>query len=183
MIPVGYMYKKVCHQPDWLKSSTVKKIYSVSGCVSKDFCDWVNEWKHNGYWLFDSPKVMETIAKEKSIDLSGMALFFYKASQQQWDDNEQQWVNYKPEETFETDVQLPKATRLEGYDVVSFCTGTTCECSPLSCNHLAECVKVNAHCLLSSYEEATSLIRAGKLKGCEPGPYRIFEVHSVTRPL
>ena len=34
MIPVGYMFKKVVLRPDWLTSSNVNDIYSLSGCVS-----------------------------------------------------------------------------------------------------------------------------------------------------
>ncbi|MCP4121603.1 MAG: hypothetical protein GY751_07600 [Bacteroidetes bacterium] len=179
MIPVGYMYKEVCKKPEWLKTESVKDVYSVSGCVSEDFDDWVNEWKHNGYWLFDSPKAMEAIAKEKDIDLSKMKLFFYKASEQQWDEDDQEWESYQPEESFKTEVTTPNKSKLEGYDVVSFYANTSCECSPLSCNHLAESIKVNEHCLLKTYEEAIDLINSGELKDCEPGPYRIFEVHSV----
>jgi hypothetical protein len=179
MIPVGYMYKKIRKKPDWLKSETVKDIYSASGCTSEDFDEWVNEWKHNGYWLFDSPNVMESIAKEKNIDLSSMTLFFYKASEDQWDEDGRKWTPYSPEESFKTDVSLPSETRLEGYDVVSFYTNTSCGCSPLSCNHLAESLKVNEHCLLDTYEEAVQLLNSNELDGCEPGPYRIFEVHVV----
>ena len=179
MIPVGYMYKEVCENPDWLKTESVLDIYSVSGCVSEDFDDWIKEWKHNGYWLFDSPEIMKAIAKEKNIDLSIMKLFFYKASERQWDEDEQQWEEYQPEESFKTEVKPPNESKLEGFDVVSFYANTTCECSPLSCNHLAESIKVNEHCLLETYEEAINLIDSGELKDCEPGPYRIFEVHSV----
>ena len=107
MIPVGYMYKEVCSKPDWLKTDAVVDIYSVSDCVSSDF----NEWERNGYGLFDSPQIMEGKAKQKSIDLSEMKLFFYKASDKQWDENEQKWEDYQPKNIFKTDVQLPKETK------------------------------------------------------------------------
>ena len=175
MIPVGYMYKEVCSKPDWLKTDAVVDIYSVSDCVSSDF----NEWERNGYGLFDSPQIMEGKAKQKSIDLSEMKLFFYKASDKQWDENEQKWEDYQPKNIFKTDVQLPKETKLEGYDVVSFFNNTWCECSPLSCNHLAESITVNDHCLLNTYEDALELTKSGELKDCSPSPYRIYEVHSV----
>lgn len=179
MIPVGYMYKEIFTKPDWLKTELVHDIYSVSSCVSKDFDDWINEWKHNGYWFFDSPEIMESIANKKNIDLSKMKLFFYKATEKQWDEDDKEWQAYQPEQSFNTNIQLPKNTKLEGYDIVSFNANTSCECSPLSCNHLAESISVNEHCLLNSYEDALQLINSGKLHDCEPGPYRIFEVHSV----
>lgn len=62
MISAGYMAKRVAIKPDWLKANEVEDIYSVSGYISKDFADYINFWKHNGYWLFDSPNVIEQLA-------------------------------------------------------------------------------------------------------------------------
>lgn len=182
MTPAGYMFKKVAKKPSWLKTDSVKDIYSVSSCVSEDFDDyWINEWKHNGYWLFNSPEIMKAIAKKKDINLAKMQLFFYEVSEQQWNEDEQKWEDYLPEESFETEVKLPQESRLEGFDIVSFLTKTAVECSPLSCNHLAQSIKVNEHCLLETYLEAVDLLNSGKLEDCEPGPYRIFKIHSVIR--
>jgi hypothetical protein len=64
MIPAGYIAKTVLRRPDWLKANGVEGIHSVSGCVSKDFADYITFWKHNGYWLFDSPDVIEQVARE-----------------------------------------------------------------------------------------------------------------------
>jgi hypothetical protein len=77
MIPVGYMYKKVEFRPDWIKTQAVFDIYSLSGCVSGNFSDYINYWKHNGYWLFNSPQVIKQIATEHGIELSGTTLFYY----------------------------------------------------------------------------------------------------------
>jgi hypothetical protein len=44
---------------------------------------------------------------------------------------------------------------------------------------MAQEIKVNRHCLLASFSEAKDLLENGKFKDCEPGPYRIFEVHTV----
>ncbi len=182
MIPVGYMFKTVSEKPGWLKTTEVQNIYSVSGCVSEDFSNWFDDWKHNGYWLFDNPELMKSIAKNKNISLQDMKLFFYRASEIEWDISEAKWNKYQPEESFTTNIEIPIEAKLEGFDVVSFSQHTSCECSPLSCNSLAEEIKVNSHCLLPSYEKAKALIESGKLKDCEPGPYRIFEVYSVTHP-
>jgi hypothetical protein len=48
MIPVGYMAKRVHKRPDWLQAPHVVDIFSVSGCISEDFADYINYWKHNG---------------------------------------------------------------------------------------------------------------------------------------
>ncbi|MBE9061616.1 hypothetical protein [cf. Phormidesmis sp. LEGE 11477] len=179
MIPVGYMFKQVCEKPSWLKAGSVKDLYSVSGCISEDFCDWINEWKHNGYWLFNHPAIMQSIAEQKNISLEKMKLFFYMSSEMEWDEDTRQWGQYQGEKSFETNVKIPEKSKLEGFDIVSFCAHTVCECSPLSCNHLAESIPTNSHCLLSSYKEAKNVVESGVLENCEPGPYRIYEVYSV----
>ena len=52
MIPVGYLAKHVYKRPDWLQVDHVIDIFSVSGCVSENFADYIGFWKHNGYWFF-----------------------------------------------------------------------------------------------------------------------------------
>jgi hypothetical protein len=181
MIPAGYMFKKVIHRPDWIKAATVDDIYSVSGCVSEYFADYIKYWKHNGYWLFNSPAVMETIAKENNLDLTGMTLFYYEVFEKQYDEDSRQWSGFDPEPSFPTNVEVPRLARLEGYDVTTFSVGTSPECSPLSCNGLAARVAVNRHCLFGSFEPAESSLRAGEFDDSEPGPFRIFAVHSLGR--
>jgi hypothetical protein len=72
--------------------------------------------------------------------------------------------------------------RLEGFDVVTFWAGNAPECSPLSCNSLAEKLPTNTHCLLASFEEARMRLEDGTLLSGEAGPYRIFAVYSVDWP-
>ncbi len=179
MVPAGYMYKAVSARPDWLKTEAVDDIYSVSGCVSMDFCEWIDYWKHNRYWLFDSPEIMEKLGTENDSLLIAMKLFYYKVYELEWDEFEEKWSAFTPEGLFPINVIEPKNSVVEGYDIVSFFCNTSSECSPLSCNHLSESTKVNRHCLLDSLEEAKMLLESGKVIDCEDGPYRIFEVHSV----
>ncbi len=179
MVPVGYMYKIVSSKPDWLETNQVSDIYSVSGCISEDFAEWIKYWKHNGYWFFDSPKVIEDLAQEQNLSLKGMTLFFYLAYEWEWDTDEEQWNLYSPEESFSTDVVLPQNSKIEGYDIISFSFGNSAECSPLSCNSMAQKIKVNSHCLLDTFEQAMLILESGSFKNCEPGPYRIYEVHTI----
>ena len=60
MVPAGYMAKRVVARPDWLPAERVSTIYSISGCISHNFADYIGFWKHNGYWLFDSPNIVTT---------------------------------------------------------------------------------------------------------------------------
>jgi hypothetical protein len=180
MIPIGYLAKRVCKKPDWLGASAVTDLYFVSGCISKDFADYIHYWKHNGYWFFDSPEIIRTIARENSIEFKGTSLFYYEAYEMEFD--AECWHPYAPEPTFPTHVLPPQMKQLEGFDVVTFSVRTSPECSPLSCNSLANDLPTNAHCLFASFEEAERNLAAGAFNNSEPGPYRIFSVYSVDWP-
>lgn len=179
MIPAGYMYKKVVSRPEWLRADSVRDVYSLSACVSEYFADYIPYWKHNGYWLFNSPAVMEEIAGENHLDLTGKTLFYYEVFEEEYDEETKAWSSFQPEASFAIDVQRPEAVRLEGYDVVTFSAGSCPECSPLSCNGLAREMGVNAHCLFETFDEAKHALETGAFDNSEPGPFRIFAIYSV----
>jgi hypothetical protein len=83
MMPAGYMFKRVIRRPDWLKAANVDDIYSLSGCISENFTDYINYWKHNGYWMFNSPAVMQEIARQNDLDLTGTTLFYYEVFEEE----------------------------------------------------------------------------------------------------
>ena len=179
MKPIGYMYKSISHKPDWLRKQGVNDIYSVSNCISKDFTDWIKFWKHNGYWFFDSPTIIQNLAKAHNIPLKGLKLFYYLAFEEQWDTNSKQWALFDSDKSFSTNVAQPHDAVIQGYDIISFSCQTSAECSPLSCNLMAQELDVNQHCLLSSFEQAIHYLESGKFNNCEPGPYRIFQVNLI----
>ena len=182
MIPVGYMAKRVSSYPKWLNTARVVDIYSVSDCMSDAFADYIGFWKHNGYWFFDSPEIIQRLADEHSIDLAATRLFYYEAHELEFDDDQSLWKPFLPEPTMETQVIELREKHLVGYDVVTFSAGTTAECSPLSCNHLATELDTNQHCLLFSFKRAKELLEQGKFTNSEPGPFRIFAVHTLDWP-
>jgi hypothetical protein len=181
MIPAGYMAKRVHSKPDWLEAPQVIDIYSVSNCQSEDFADYIPYWRHNGYWFFDSPEIIESVAKENSISLQGTSLFYYEVYEMEFDGKS--WQPFSPEASFLTNVVAPSKKRLEGFDVVTFTAKTSPECSGLSCNSLAKDLHTNAHCLFASFSEAKMNVSNGAFTKSEPGPYRIFSVYSVEWPL
>ena len=182
MIPAGYMAKRVEPRPDWIKADAVVDIYSVSSCVSAHFADYINYWRHNGYWLFDSPQVISELADENSIDLKGTQLFYYEVYEREFNAGNGQWADFAADASFKTKVLIPEAKLLHGFDVVTFYARTSAECSPLSCNSLATEVATNQHCLLPSLDRAMGLLEEGKFDNTEPGPYRVFAVYSVEWP-
>lgn len=181
MIPIGYMAKRVSKRPDWLEAERVLDIYSLSSCISADFDDYIHYWKHNGYWLFDSPNIIANLAQNNSIDVSECSLFYYEAFELQFIEESRQWIEFQPDDSFPTQVVAPSANAtLEGYDVVSFMRGTTPECSPLSCNKLASEVETNGRCLLDSLDVAKQLLESEAFDNSEPGPFRIIAVYSCS---
>jgi hypothetical protein len=128
MIPAGYLAKRVAVNPAWLKADQVTDIYSVSGCVSEMFADYVEYWKHNGFWIFDSPEAIQNVAHENSIELTGTALFYYEVYEKEFDG--ETWHPLGPDPSFETNVVVPVDKHLEGFDVVTFSSRNLPECSP-----------------------------------------------------
>ena len=108
MIPTGFMAKRVVNKPDWPPANGVKDIYSVSGCISKDFANYINFWKHNGHWLFNSPEVIEQVAWEHSIDLAGTTMFYYEVYEREFNDEKELWCPYQSGQSFTTNILLPE---------------------------------------------------------------------------
>jgi hypothetical protein len=131
--------------------------------MNDDFADYIRFWRHNGFWLFDSPEIIREVAKENAIDLTGTSLFYYEAHETEFDGT--QWRPFAPEASVETNIAPPSDKRLEGFDVVTFSAGTSPECSPLSCNGLADDIRTNCNCLLDSFELANSCLESGKFAG------------------
>ncbi|MFZ1139057.1 MAG: hypothetical protein ABR881_04675 [Candidatus Sulfotelmatobacter sp.] len=177
MIPVGYMAKRVHRKPDWLQAPHVVDIYSVSNCTCEDFSDYIPYWKHNGYWFFDSPEIIKTVAKENSVQLEGTSLFYYEAYEMEFDG--EAWHPYAPDPSLPTNVAVPSRKELEGFDVVNFTARNAPECSGLSRTSLATELHTNAHCLFDSFDEAKKNVNNGAFNESEPGPYRIFAVYSL----
>jgi hypothetical protein len=179
MISAGYMATRV-QMPKGFHIDSVVDVYSVRPCVNEDFADYIQYWKHNGYWLFDSPKIIRMLAREHSIQLDGTSLFYYEVYEMEFDGKT--WSPYKAEPSFPTNVIPPQEKVLEGFDVVTFYAKNAPEHSPLSCNGMAEEIRTNQHCLLESFTEAYDQLNGGAFNNAEPGPYRIFAVYSVAWP-
>ncbi len=173
------MAKRV-QRPKGFHIDGIDDVYSVSGCISEDFADYIQHWKHNGYWLFDSPEIIRTVAQENSIQLGGTSLFYYEVYEMEFDGKT--WSPYEAQSSFPTNVIPPQEKVLEGFDVVTFYAKNAPEHSPLSCNGIAKEIRTNQHCLLESFAEAYDRLNGGACNNAEPGPYRIFAVYSVAWP-
>jgi hypothetical protein len=195
MIPIGYMAKRVGKPPGWLGPAHIVDVYSVGSCVNDNFADYTNFWKHNAYWFFDSPQVIQTLAKEHSLDLAGTRLFYYEAFEKEFSgekslEREFSRKAWRPVPSvpdrfgIPVNVVQPAEKRLEGYDVVTVWVENSPdpEHSPLSCNGFADRIPTNVHCLIDSFEQAESSINRGEFQDGEPGALRIIGVYSIDWP-
>ena len=179
MTPLGYIAKRIAQRPDWLDVPHVWDICSVANCISEDFADYINYWRHNGYWLFDHPEVISDICNENAIDTSGLRFFYLESDLTQYDPDRTLWVDFEPVASFSTCVKKAHESQLLGYDVVTIYCCDAPEHSPLSCNHLASQLPVNKHCLIDSLDDARDYIVRGAFANSEPGLLRIVAVHEI----
>jgi hypothetical protein len=179
MIPLGYMAKRIASvRPEWMHAPNVIDVYSVSDCVNDSLLEsnYIPDWPHNGYGMFDSPTAIEAVAKSKNIDIQGAKLFFYEAHDSELDGDD--WQPILPSNSSQTDLLIPSTKQLEGFDVVTCCDGPHSH-SPLSCNSVAADVKTNEHCLFQTLDEGLAALASGAFEQAEPGPYRVYAVYSV----
>lgn len=179
MIPAGYLLKPAALRPVSVTNATVHHIYSVSTCITGSFADYIKYWKHNGFWFFDRTSDIDEICATEGISKHGLNLFYYEAHEQEFRPEQKKWSVFAPEPTLATKVERPECARLEGFDVVSFSSSQSPECSPLSCNALANDVSVNQHCLFPTLHDAITALDGGVFDDAEPGPFRVFAVYSV----
>jgi len=181
-IMIGYFAKPVAKRPEGLKAPQIEEICSVSECVSGGDWDWINDWQHNAEWVFNTGELAWSVVPEpmrQDCRLFGYRLFpvrFRGGAIEPYPlpaRSDAEGMVFSPQ---------PLDTSFErlGYDLVSRSCETSFECSPLSCNYLAEEVPTNRHCLLATAEEAFALAPTldvpGKPMRGEPGPYHIVEV-------
>lgn len=179
MIPAGYMAKKIVQRPEWLKADAVADIFSVSGCTSPDFADYITYWKHNTYWFFDSPNIIQEILAKEEKNLDEFVMLYFEFYEKEFDEETKIWELFTGDEAFSYNVQIPTQKLLMGYDFVSYTGGTMHTCSPLSCNGLAERIPTNTHCLLHTFEEAMNVTEHMSEEVGEDGPYRIVAVYAI----
>ena len=187
MIPAGYMSKHVAVRHEWLKDLPhVEDIYSLSHCLSAHFGDYIDHWRHNGFWLFDGPEIIHDIAAKSRIDLAATTLFYYEAYEFELNDGstwslgeDGTWSDIDTSD-FPNNVTPPVSKELKGFDVVChMLTVADPGCSPLSCNGIAKEVAVNRHCLFDTLDQAKAALDAGNFANTEPGSKRIFAVYAV----
>ncbi len=167
---IGYFPKQTAKRPDCLKAANVKEICSASDCISKSPDNWIDFWKHNELWVYDSPEIAWSIVPEEKRAI--FDLYAYRMFPCQFVEGKQ--------EVFEIPglqvASLPEDFKSLGWDSVSRSMNNKFECSPLSCNYLATEIVTNEFCLLNNACLALQTAKDFSLSKPEPGPYFVLEV-------
>ena len=166
---IGYFPKKRVARPEWLDGTPVGEGCSVSECFAAGPKGWIDHWLHNEWSCFPTVEVARSVVPEGKTDFQilAYALLPVRFENGKAHDLEISVVNVEP---------LPATFRFLGYDVVSRSSSDGFECSPLSCNSMAQEIAVNDFCLINDIELAVSAARRFSIEQPEPGDYFVVQV-------
>jgi hypothetical protein len=168
---IGYFPKRVTPRPDWLETPSVREICSVSECIAAGPPDWIARWTHNALWVYDSVDRARDVIPP-GAERGVFALYAYRLLPLLFRPGSQEPLPVPPLVI----EPLPEDFVSLGWDVVSRSAGTTFECSPLSCNHMARECAVNEFCLVPALQGAIDVAVRFAAEPPEPGPYVVVEV-------
>jgi hypothetical protein len=175
---IGYFPKHSLQRPDWLLNAGVEEICSVSCCIAKGAEGWIDLWRHNECSVFSTQELAWSVVPAEKR--AGFELYAYKVFPLRFEHGAQIDIQI-PTLHIEP---LPQSFMRIGYDVASRSCTPMFECSPLSCNGLAEDHAVNRYCLVDTEETALQLARECSISDPEPGDYYVIEVWraAITTP-
>ena len=172
LVFAGYFPKRIALGDEWLKAPFVQEIWSVSECISKGPPDWIDQWRHNDFGLFDTRELAESVVPES--DRTGYTTVGYRVWDRMFDQGKE-----VPLPTDPPSVPGPEPGFMSrGFDAVARSGSFGFACSPLSCNGGASSLPTNERCLFRTLDEAISGAREFSTGPWEPGPYWVVEVLS-----
>lgn len=186
LVLIGFLAKKVAKRPQWLKGD-VLEICSLSNCISSAPEDRIDRWTHNDFGLYNTePLACDTVAKAKRDEYTLFAyrifpVRFDQAGAHPFDPRPDDLKPWHPALEEFPDARTLSAYEPLGYDIASR-SSFFFDCSPLSCNSMANEHAVNPFCLVDQLQRAVDLGREFATTEPEPGPYHIVEVlRRITR--
>ncbi|MEZ5292821.1 MAG: hypothetical protein R2745_17195 [Vicinamibacterales bacterium] len=167
---IGYFAKRRTARVEWLAAPEVREICSVSACIAEAPDGWIDRWAHNDLWVFDTPERARDVVE--AAQRQHFDVFAYRLVPLLFRDGRI--------EPYALPAVAPSATSEAfeslGFDAVSRSTGTSFECSPLSCCNLAGERGANQWCLFDTLDQAAAAAADWSRGGAEPGPYVVVEV-------
>jgi len=173
MVDAGYFPKRIEQRPEFVKAPTVREICSVSNCISSGPENWIDLWLHNEFGWFNN------ITDAKRIIPAGQEnfyrLFAYRIHPEIFREGGRLPLLIPPDVVPEP---IPHSFRRLGFDSVqrSIYGVLGFECSPLSCNAMADEIPTNEFCLFDSFEAGLSGADRFSREQPEPGNYYLIEV-------
>lgn len=173
VIDAGYFAKQIEPKPEFLNAPGVREICSVSECISSGPEGWVEHWLHNEFGWFNC--AVDAIRVIPSGHESEYRLFGYRLHPEIFRNG-----NRVPL-TIPADVRpeaIPSTFRSLGFDSLNKSMESVLglECSPLSCNSMADEIEVNEFCLFPEIDAAIAGAERFSREQPEPGDYYVVEV-------
>ncbi len=181
---LGYQAKERLPKPDWLNVATVEEIASVSTCIARAPDQF---WTDNVFIMMgynETPELArQSITDNASYTINAYRILLFTADAGNFRRmTTLELTNFGVSPlpgTIEQGVRpapIPSDFEFLGYDAVSDSGGCNLGCSPLSCNHMAEKIRVNRFCLIDRLEDAIAAARRFSIGEAEPGTYYVVEV-------
>jgi hypothetical protein len=173
VIDAGFFPKIIVMRPDWLKNPDIVEICSVSHCISEAPPHWIDPWIHNDFGWFN--RIDDAMSVVPAGQAAEYRLFAYRLYPEVFRGGaalpfvRPNGVDPEP---------IPQTFRSLGFDSVSKSMETILgfECSPLSCNSMADEIAANAVCLFPTLEAALAGADRFSRDQPEPGDYYVVEV-------
>ena len=173
MIDAGFFMKRIEQTPEGPRLTGVREICSASHCISSAPEDWIESWLHNDLGWFN--RIADALSVVRHEHRTGFRLFAYRLHPQKFTAAGRVLIvlpeNVRPE-------AIGQEFRSLGFDASNKTMDSVLgfECSPLSCNAMAEEITVNEHCLFATLDEAIAGAERFALEQPEPGDYFVIEV-------
>ena len=173
MIDAGFFVKRIEPKPEYLQAAGVREICSVSNCISAGPEDWISFWLHNDLGWFN--RIADALRVIPTGHEAEYRLFAYRVYPEVFTGEGR--VSLKLAEDVEPEPIGADFTSL-GFDSASSSMPSILgfECSPLSCNAMAEEISANEYCLFATLEEALAGAERFAAEQPEPGDYWVIEV-------
>jgi hypothetical protein len=173
LIDAGFFMKRIEVRPASLNAPGVREICSVSHCISPAPENWIQAWLHNDLGWFN--RIADALTVVRPEERHEYRLFGYRVFPEVFTAEGRDAIvlpeNVKPE-------AIGQEFRSLGFDSTNKTMESVLgfECSPLSCNAMAEEIRANKYCLFATLDEAIAGAERFATEQPEPGSYFVIEV-------
>ena len=171
-------------EPKWFPAaaSHVERACSVSDCLVKPPEGWIDRWDFNRAGCYATEaEALAAVPTEQRKDFTLFAYWLMPLTRVE--EGREQPVEVDDAFTSRGGPLPTPVEHVEGYHSIGFDVVATegpdsfgFQCSPLSCNGMAETVAVNRYCLVEHLEDALAAAQRFNTEQPEPGDYVVVKV-------